>query len=73
MEVSESIKRFERETMDLMSVAAYLKIHPQSTRRLYKQRQLSATEWHGTLFFSRKEVEKFSKTYNGRPGRPAQI
>ena len=48
--------------------ADVLSIHPESVRRLYRQKKLKAIKIGNTLLFPRNAVEAFAADYDPRPG-----
>ncbi len=55
--------------LDLVEAARELQIHPQSLRRLIKQKKLPATMFAGKYLIERDKLEMFKSNYDPRPGR----
>lgn len=55
--------------LDLVEAARELQIHPQSLRRLIKQKKLAATMFAGKYLIQRDKLEMFKANYDPRPGR----
>jgi hypothetical protein len=55
--------------MDLVDSARILNIHPQSLRRLIKQRKVPAVLFAGKYLIERDKLEMFKSNYDPRPGR----
>jgi hypothetical protein len=55
--------------LDLVEAARELAIHPQSLRRLIKQKKIPATLFAGMYLIERDKREMFKSTYDPRPGR----
>ena len=55
--------------MDLVEAARTLGIHPQSLRRLIKQKQVPALLFAGKYLIERDKFEMFMANYDPRPGR----
>jgi excisionase family DNA binding protein len=55
--------------LDLVEAARILAIHPQSLRRLIKQKQVPAVLFAGKYLIERDKLEMFKSTYDPRPGR----
>jgi excisionase family DNA binding protein len=55
--------------MDLVDAARILGIHPQSLRRLIKQRKVPAVLFAGKYLIERAKLEMFKSNYDPRPGR----
>lgn len=55
--------------MDLVEAARILGIHPQSLRRLIKQRKVPAVIFAGKYLIERDKLEMFKANYDPRPGR----
>ena len=55
--------------VDLVEAAAELKIHPQSLRRLIKQKKLPAVLFAGKYIIERHVLDQFKSSYDPRPGR----
>lgn len=55
--------------LDLVEAARELSIHPQSLRRLIKQKQIPATLFAGKYLIERDKLEMFKANYDPRPGR----
>ncbi|MCS7293930.1 MAG: helix-turn-helix domain-containing protein [Dehalococcoidia bacterium] len=54
---------------DLVEAARELDIHPQSLRRLIKQKKIPATMFAGKYLIERDKLEMFKANYDPRPGR----
>lgn len=57
------------EYYDLVEAARELDIHPQSLRRLIKQKKIPATMFAGKYLIERDKLEMFKANYDPRPGR----
>ena len=55
--------------LDLVEAARELNIHPQSLRRLIKQRKVPALIFAGKYLIARDKLEMFKTNYDPRPGR----
>jgi len=55
--------------LDLVEAARELNIHPQSLRRLIKQRKVPALTFAGKYLIERDKLEMFKTNYDPRPGR----
>ena len=55
--------------LDLVEAARVLGIHPQSLRRLIKQKKVPATLFAGKYLIERDKLEMFKSNYDPRPGR----
>ena len=55
--------------LDLVEAARLLRIHPQSLRRLIKQRKVPAVLFAGKYLIERDKLEMFKANYDPRPGR----
>ena len=55
--------------LDLVEAARELGIHPQSLRRLIKQKRVPATMFAGKYLVERDKFETFKANYDPRPGR----
>ncbi len=55
--------------MDLVEAARILGIHPQSLRRLIKQKKVPAIIFAGKYLIARDKLEMFQSNYDPRPGR----
>ena len=55
--------------MDLVEAARILGIHPQSLRRLIKQKKVPAVIFAGKYLIERDKLEMFKSNYDPRPGR----
>jgi excisionase family DNA binding protein len=55
--------------LDLVEAARELDIHPQSLRRLIKQKKVPATLFGGKYLIERDKLEMFKSNYDPRPGR----
>ena len=55
--------------LDLVEAARILNIHPQSLRRLIKQRKVPALIFAGKYLIARDKLEMFKSNYDPRPGR----
>ena len=55
--------------LDLVESARELSIHPQSLRRLIKQKKIPATLFAGKSLIERDKLEMFKSNYDPRPGR----
>jgi excisionase family DNA binding protein len=55
--------------MDLVEAARILGIHPQSLRRLIKQKKVPAVIFAGKYLIERDKLEMFKANYDPRPGR----
>ena len=55
--------------LDLVEAARELQIHPQSLRRLIKQKKVPATLFSGKYLIERDKLEMFKANYDPRPGR----
>ena len=58
-----------RDYLDLVEAARELGIHPQSLRRLIKQRRVPAVLFAGKYLIERDKLEMFKSNYDPRPGR----
>lgn len=57
--------------LDLVDAARILNIHPQSLRRLIKQKKVPAVLFAGKYLIERTSLEQFKASYDPRPGRKA--
>ncbi len=57
--------------LDLVDAARILGIHPQSLRRLIKQKKVPAVLFAGKYLIERSALQQFKSTYDPRPGRKA--
>ncbi len=55
--------------LDLVEAARTLNIHPQSLRRLIKQKKVPAILFAGKYLIERDKLEMFKANYDPRPGR----
>ena len=55
--------------LDLVEAARILRIHPQSLRRLIKQKKVPAMLFAGKYLIERDKLEMFKANYDPRPGR----
>ncbi len=55
--------------LDLVESARILRIHPQSLRRLIKQKKVPAILFAGKYLIERDKLEMFKANYDPRPGR----
>ena len=55
--------------LDLVEAARALNIHPQSLRRLIKQKKVPAILFAGKYLIPRDKLEMFKANYDPRPGR----
>ncbi len=55
--------------LDLVESARILRIHPQSLRRLIKQKKVPAVLFAGKYLIERDKLEMFKANYDPRPGR----
>ncbi|MDT7944589.1 MAG: helix-turn-helix domain-containing protein [Dehalococcoidia bacterium] len=55
--------------LDLIEAARELGIHPQSLRRLIKQKKVPAVLFAGKYLIRRDHLQMFKTTYDPRPGR----
>ena len=55
--------------LDLVEAAGELGIHPQSLRRLIKQKRVPAVIFAGKYLIERDKLEMFKANYDPRPGR----
>ena len=55
--------------LDLVEAARILRIHPQSLRRLIKQKKVPAVLFAGKYRIERDKLEMFKSNYDPRPGR----
>ncbi len=55
--------------LDLVEAARQLNIHPQSLRRLIKQKKIPAVLFGGKYLIERDKLEMFKANYDPRPGR----
>ena len=55
--------------LDLVESARELGIHPQSLRRLIKQKRVPAVLFAGKYLIERDKLEMFKANYDPRPGR----
>ena len=55
--------------LDLVDAARVLNIHPQSLRRLIKQKKVPAVIFAGKYLIQRDKLEMFKANYDPRPGR----
>lgn len=55
--------------LDLVEAARMLNIHPQSLRRLIKQKKVPAVLFAGKYLIERDKLEMFKSNYDRRPGR----
>ena len=55
--------------LDLVEAARELNIHPQSLRRLIKQKRVPAVLFAGKYLIERDKLEMFKANYDPRPGR----
>ena len=53
--------------LDLIDAAGELCIHPQSLRRLIKQKKVPATLFAGKYLIERDKLEMFKSNYDPRP------
>ncbi len=54
---------------DLIEAAKELTIHPQSLRRLIKEKKIGATLFAGKYLINKETLSRFKATYDPRPGR----
>ena len=64
-----SLEAFKRDHLDLVEAAAVLGIHPQSLRRLIKDKKIPAHMFAGKYLIERSTLEMFKANYDPRPGR----
>ncbi len=57
--------------LDLVDAARMLGIHPQSLRRLIKQKKVPAVIFAGKYLIERDALNQFKSNYDPRPGRKA--
>ncbi len=57
--------------LDLVDAARILGIHPQSLRRLIKQKKVPAVLFAGKYLIERHALQQFKSNYDPRPGRKA--
>ncbi len=57
--------------LDLVEAARLLNIHPQSLRRLIKQKKVPAVLFAGKYLIERFQLDQFKSSYDPRPGRKA--
>jgi len=57
--------------LDLVDAARVLNIHPQSLRRLIKQKKVPAVLFAGKYLIERDKLQMFKSNYDPRPGRKA--
>ncbi len=57
--------------LDLVEAARLLGIHPQSLRRLIKQKRVPAVLFAGKYLIERHHLDQFKSSYDPRPGRKA--
>ena len=57
--------------LDLVDAARILGIHPQSLRRLIKQKKVPAILFAGKYLIERDKLQMFKANYDSRPGRKA--
>ena len=55
--------------LDLVEASRELQIHPQSLRRLTKQKKIPAMMFAGKYLIERDKLEMFKANYDPRPGR----
>ncbi len=55
--------------LDLLEAARDLGIHPQSLRRLIKQKKVPAIMFAGKYLIRKDQLQMFKATYDPRPGR----
>jgi excisionase family DNA binding protein len=55
--------------LDLVEAARILGIHPQSLRRVIKQKKVPALLFAGKYLIERDKLEMFKANYDPRPGR----
>ena len=55
--------------LDLVEASRELQIHPQSLRRLIKQKKIPAMMFAGKYLIERDKLEMFKANYDPRPGR----
>ncbi len=55
--------------VDLVDAARILNIHPQSLRRLIKQKKVPAVLFAGKYLIERYQLNQFKSNYDPRPGR----
>ena len=55
--------------LDLIEAARQLNIHPQSLRRLIKQKKMPAVLFAGKYLIERDKLEMFKSNYDPSPGR----
>ena len=65
----DSFDSFIEDHLDLVQAAQVLGIHPQSLRRLIKQKKVPATLFAGKYLIERDKLEMFKSNYDPRPGR----
>lgn len=60
--------------LGLLEAATYLRIHPDSLRRLALHGRVpGARKWHGRQWlFERDTLAQFASTYRATPGRPSR-
>ncbi len=57
--------------LDLVDAARILGIHPQSLRRLIKQKKVPAVLFAWKYLIERSALQQFKSNYDPRPGRKA--
>ena len=53
--------------------ADHLGIHPESVRRLYRQKKIAGIKVGNPLLFPRQPLETFAATYDNRPGNKRKV
>jgi hypothetical protein len=65
----DALDRFTEDFLDLVQAAQMLGIHPQSLRRLVKDKKVPAKLFAGKYLIERDKLEMFKANYDPRPGR----
>ena len=59
--------------VDVQEAGQRLNIHPESVRRLIRNRRIPAIKFSNKWLIERAILEQFASTYDGRPGRKSML
>ena len=59
--------------VNALEAARYLKVHPETVKRLCRQGDLPATKIHNTWLINRDILNNFAGTYNPGRGAPKRL
>lgn len=63
-----------RDYVDTDAAAERLGIHPETVRRLIRQKEIPAMKWDGHWLIQRETLDTFAQGYDGRSGpRPKEV